>query len=283
MESDSLVRIKRFSTLLHLVRLPKLGQEGFQEMKLTTGVALICLVTAVAGQESSAYAYGVENGSIIARTTAVEKGKAAGTDPGAPVGGVGIGTGSQAVSVIAVSNSPKAANPGTVKFWLNESFSEFSFRGLLPSHTTALAKYPCEVKVSIRFDRDKGAQKVWDPKVITVEGNFSPKGDWEVAFIGGSEEGRHFQPVALIPHPRGPWLPLLWSDGAIHELPEKISFAGYEFQPDKEAPLVFKVVADKGYVFEKGKGRVRTPEGKTITLDDSNKGLVLGEPSKKNP
>lgn len=71
---------------------------------------------------------------------------------------------------------------------------------------------------------------------------------------------------------------LVWSKDAVHEIRENISFAGYEFRPDKDSLIVFKVVPDKGYVFVNGKGTVVGPDKKEIALSEKDQGLILGRP-----
>ena len=75
---------------------------------------------------------------------------------------------------------------------------------------------------------------------------------------------------------------LVWSKDAVHEIRENISFAGYDFSPKTGAPLVFKVVPDKGYVFMNGNGTVVRPDKKRIDLSDKNKGLAFGRPVRED-
>lgn len=75
---------------------------------------------------------------------------------------------------------------------------------------------------------------------------------------------------------------LIWSRDAIHEIWEKISLAGYEFQPNKDAVLVFQVVPEKGYVFIDGVGRLVCPDKKEIELNAEKRGLIIGHPSSKD-
>ena len=74
--------------------------------------------------------------------------------------------------------------------------------------------------------------------------------------------------------------PLHWSKGAIHEMAENISFAGYSFEPQRDSVLTFRVEPDKGYVYVSGQGKLSTPKKTVITFSDSKKGLVIGNPVK---
>jgi hypothetical protein len=73
--------------------------------------------------------------------------------------------------------------------------------------------------------------------------------------------------------------PRLWSQGAIHEIAKTVAFAGYSFEPDTGSVLVFQVEPTKGYVHMSGQGKVTTPDGSTIILNDAKKGTVLGQPA----
>ena len=74
------------------------------------------------------------------------------------------------------------------------------------------------------------------------------------------------------------WDTQIWSDGAIHEILQPISFAGYKFEPDSESMLSFKVDVNKGYIFDRGSGKVHTPNKRTIILNANNKGVIIGHP-----
>jgi hypothetical protein len=243
-----------------------------------------------------AFGYEIATGESITMGRLVEKGKPEGARPFGPLP-AGPNTGASP-TVLAIDASPGGPNGNSVSFRLNAGYPEFRFKGLLPSHTVALGPYPCDVKASIRPAKEiRGSEgfastplgpflpthgvDVRGSKAFVISGNFAFRGD---VVLDVAYRDRVYQPVAV--NPKGDqkeWLPLLWSDGAVHEFPEKVSFAGYDFQPDRDAKLVFRVVADKGYVFEEGKGKVRSPNRKTIELNDSKRGLVFGEPSKRNP
>jgi hypothetical protein len=72
----------------------------------------------------------------------------------------------------------------------------------------------------------------------------------------------------------------IWTEGSIHEYADKVFFGGYRIIPYKKSKLSFRVELQKGYVYQGGKGKVLTPSGEEIELDDSKKGFVIGEPAK---
>jgi hypothetical protein len=74
--------------------------------------------------------------------------------------------------------------------------------------------------------------------------------------------------------------PVLWCDGATHIIADPLSFAGYSFEPERNSTLTFRVELAKGYVFQGGNGKVRTPKGEFIELDPSKNGVVIGAPAK---
>jgi N-acetylglucosamine kinase-like BadF-type ATPase len=58
----------------------------------------------------------------------------------------------------------------------------------------------------------------------------------------------------------------IWCYGAKHTWQGKLTYAGYTFASDATAPLQFMVDKDKGYVYIKGKGSVKFPNGKIVHL-----------------
>jgi hypothetical protein len=53
--------------------------------------------------------------------------------------------------------------------------------------------------------------------------------------------------------------PRTWCSGARHTIKGKLTIQGYTFVSDPNNPLVFRLWADRGYVYEKGRGMVITP------------------------
>lgn len=45
-----------------------------------------------------------------------------------------------------------------------------------------------------------------------------------------------------------------------------LTYAGYTFTSDKDNPLQFQVTKNQGYVYIKGKGSVKTPDGTVVEL-----------------
>lgn len=55
-----------------------------------------------------------------------------------------------------------------------------------------------------------------------------------------------------------------WCPGVEHSLLGNMNILGYKFESDSYTPLVFKVVKDIGYVYQRGKGAVTSPKGEKI-------------------
>jgi hypothetical protein len=55
-------------------------------------------------------------------------------------------------------------------------------------------------------------------------------------------------------------------DGSTYTFIGTVHLAKHVFSSDDKDPLVFKLVKDKGFVHLKGKGKVTTPDGKSITI-----------------
>jgi hypothetical protein len=60
----------------------------------------------------------------------------------------------------------------------------------------------------------------------------------------------------------------IWCYGAKHTWQGKLKYAGYTFASDASTPLQFMVDRDRGYVYVKGKGSVKFPNGKTVHLPE---------------
>jgi hypothetical protein len=58
----------------------------------------------------------------------------------------------------------------------------------------------------------------------------------------------------------------IWDDHAKHTWIGTLSYAGYTFESSASDPLQFQVEKNRGYVYLKGTGRVRTPDQKVIDL-----------------
>jgi HEAT repeat protein len=59
---------------------------------------------------------------------------------------------------------------------------------------------------------------------------------------------------------------MIWCDGARHTIVGTLEFHGYRFASDSYDPLVFRVSAERGYVYERGRGTVTTPAREAVTL-----------------
>jgi hypothetical protein len=59
---------------------------------------------------------------------------------------------------------------------------------------------------------------------------------------------------------------LTWASGARHTIKGKLVLKGFELISDPSDPLVFHLWADKGYVYEKGRGMIIKPTGERIYL-----------------
>ncbi|MDW7997538.1 MAG: hypothetical protein RMJ46_07680 [Bacteroidota bacterium] len=65
----------------------------------------------------------------------------------------------------------------------------------------------------------------------------------------------------------------VWSDKARHHIRKSLSFAGYEFTPEKGGQLTFEVDIKRTYVFVDGRGSVTLPSKEVIWLDSSKAGI----------
>ena len=57
-----------------------------------------------------------------------------------------------------------------------------------------------------------------------------------------------------------------WCYGIKHTWIGKLTYAGYTFDSNEKRPLQFTVDKDKGYLYVKGKGTVKTPNGEIVKL-----------------
>lgn len=57
-----------------------------------------------------------------------------------------------------------------------------------------------------------------------------------------------------------------WCYSAKHTWIDKLTYAGYTFDSDKDNPLQFVIDKDKGYLYVKGQGTVIFPNGKKVKL-----------------
>lgn len=125
----------------------------------------------------------------------------------------------------------------------------FLFFGLVPKHVESLEIPPFHpdmrgswstgTKVEISQTPDQ-------PDSVTYSGAF------ETVMTGASSNGG-FQE-------------LTWHPGAQHTYRGKVRIHDCIFDSDDEAPLVFQVNREKGYVYQSGKGVVTNPDGKSFSL-----------------
>ena len=57
-----------------------------------------------------------------------------------------------------------------------------------------------------------------------------------------------------------------WFAGAEHTIVGTVRIQGWTFRSDKQAPLVFQLVQDKGYVYQRGRGTVVSPQQQVFEL-----------------
>jgi len=72
--------------------------------------------------------------------------------------------------------------------------------------------------------------------------------------------------------------PLMWGDGATHEIFGPTTIGGYEIVPDNGKSLTFKVETKRGYIFVSGAGQVKNADGAVTKLSTEDAGLVVGHP-----
>jgi len=135
----------------------------------------------------------------------------------------------------------------------SQSILDFKPHELLPPETKRE-----DIGIRVRLEPAK------DPNILRVS---APNKEYKIEVSLKMDEKGNFAGIE----------PLHWSKGAVHEMAQNISFAGYTFEPEKDSVLTFRVEPDKGYVYVSGKGKV------TITLDDNQKGFVIGHPAKAKP
>lgn len=98
--------------------------------------------------------------------------------------------------------------------------------------------------------------------VIPHKGGYQHK----LQFLGLTEDGRaHVEST-------------VWTHGAIHEIDGPLTLAGYQFLPEQDAPMVFRVDSKKGYVFISGRGEITPPNGATMIFGPYQQGLAIGKP-----
>ena len=71
-----------------------------------------------------------------------------------------------------------------------------------------------------------------------------------------------------------------WGPGARHTLKGKLEIQSYKFISDRDNPLVFRVVQNRGYVYESGQGTVTTPAGEKILLRSAKQVALSPEQAK---
>ncbi len=73
----------------------------------------------------------------------------------------------------------------------------------------------------------------------------------------------------------------VWTEGAIHEIDEPLTMAGYEFVPAAGKTMTFRVDRRKGYVFVNGDGLVTPPDGPTMIFGPYQQNVSVGRPAPK--
>jgi len=61
-----------------------------------------------------------------------------------------------------------------------------------------------------------------------------------------------------------------WNPGARHTLKGTNRIMGFTFMSDASDPLVFRMVQNEGYVYERGRGTVISPKGQRVVLGPNN-------------
>jgi hypothetical protein len=68
-----------------------------------------------------------------------------------------------------------------------------------------------------------------------------------------------------------------WGAGARHTVKGKVIITDYTIISDNDDPLVFTIVDKKGYVYQRGRGMVITPNNEKIFLDSGGKAPVTAQ------
>ena len=160
------------------------------------------------------------------------------------------------ISTFAVKTKRSISNnePKTSTDEEGQGVLDFMPHELLPANTRSE-----NIDIRVRLEPAK------DPNILSVS---APNKEYKIEVVLKMDEKGNFAGVE----------PLHWSKGAIHEMAENISFAGYLFEPQRDSILTFRVEPDKGYVYVSGQGKLTTPDKTIITLSDSKKGLIIGNP-----
>lgn len=69
---------------------------------------------------------------------------------------------------------------------------------------------------------------------------------------------------------------LTWNPGARHTLKGTLRIGGYTFVSNAADPLVFRMVLDQGYVYQRGRGSIVTPTGEEVVLGQDSSRPAAG-------
>ena len=118
-----------------------------------------------------------------------------------------------------------------------------------------------EIMGSTYTQMDVTLEATDDPRVVSVEGKL----EYEMPQLDFKNAKKDEKGV-LHPELKGPMKLKTWCPGARHTIKGTLQVHGYTFISDQNDPLVFRLVAGQGYVYEKGKGTVITLSKKRVFL-----------------
>lgn len=118
-----------------------------------------------------------------------------------------------------------------------------------------------EIMGSTYTQMDVTLEATDDPRRVLVTGNI----EYEIGQLDFRNAKKDEKGV-LLPEVKGTTKSMTWCPGARHTIKGTLQVHGYTFTSDQNNPLVFRLVAGQGYVYEKGQGTVITPSKERVRL-----------------
>jgi len=151
-------------------------------------------------------------------------------------------------AMIAGCASP-SHRPETEDFQSPEYRSEY----IIPDFKEIMGSYNSGMDVTL--------EATDDPRVVSVEGKL----EWLMPQLD-FENAKKDEKGVLHPKLKGTTKLNTWGVGARHTIKGTLQVHGYTFISDQNDPLVFRLVAGQGYVYEKGQGTVITLSKERVFL-----------------